>query len=74
MHTKKIENGFANFKADQWKNWFVLNQSIVAVSILYGLYLYKHVQCSALVQFHMNRLAHQYCFIVEQEFGKDKVS
>ena len=81
---RKIDNGFSNFKAEQWKNWILIYSLVCFKPVLsnsqYSLWA-LFVQACALLCSHVisneslhlaDRLIHQYCSSFEQEFGKEK--
>ena len=71
---RKVESGFSNFKAEQWKNWILVFSIICfkpvlsssqACSLLCSRVLTKHATN------HADMLIHHYCSLFEAEFGKE---
>ena len=80
----KVEHGFANLKADEWKNW-ILIFSLVALKPLVDSSIYSlwtlfvqacSLLCSRVITFdaieRADKLIHKYCCSFEDTFGKDK--
>ena len=76
---RKVENGFANFKAQQWKNW-ILMYSIVCFKPVLSPTEYSmsvvfvqacSLLCSRVITHNAIELADDtYCCLFEREFGK----
>ena len=78
----KVENGFANFKAEQWKNWILIYSIVCFKSMLsatqYSMWLVFVQACSLLCSLAItydgiilsDRLIHEYC-LFQEEFGKE---
>ena len=81
---RKIENGFANFKAEQWKNWILIYSVVCFKTVLsaskYSMWLVFVQACSLLCSRAIthdgivlaDRLIHEYCCLFEEEFGKEQ--
>lgn len=81
---RKVENGFANFKAQQWKNWILIYSIVCFKPVLsateYSMWVVFVQACSLLcsrVITHnaivlADQLIHKYCCLFEREFGKHK--
>ena len=80
----KVEHGFANLKAEEWKNW-ILIFSLVALKPLVDRSIYSlwilFVQACSLLRSRVitsdaieraDKLIHKYCCLFEEVFGKDK--
>ena len=80
---RKIDNGFSNFKAEQWKNWILIYSLVCFKPVLsnsqYSLWVLFVQACSLLCSHAISneslrladRLIHQYCSSFEHEFGKE---
>lgn len=81
---KKIEDGFKNFKADQWKNWILIYSLVCYKNILssnaYTLWVSFVQACEILCSYAVtsesiqraDQLLYQYCCGFEREFGKEE--
>lgn len=81
---RKVESGFANFKAAQWKNWILIYSIVCFKSVLsptqYLMWLVFVQACSLLCSRAItqdgiilaDRLIHEYCCLFEEEFGKEQ--
>ena len=80
---RKVQSGFSNFKAEQWKNWVLIYSIICFKPILspplYSMWLIFVEACSLLCSrviaknaiSRADLLIHQYCCLFEAEFGKE---
>ena len=79
---RKVESGFSNFKAEQWKNWILLYSTVCFKQVLsdaqYSMWLVFVEACSLLCSRAISKnaisradlLIHHYCCLFEAEFGK----
>ena len=80
---QKVESGFSNFKAEQWKNWILLCSIICFKPVLsgsqYSMWL-VFVEACSLLRSHVisknaiscaDMLIHHYFCLFEAEFGKE---
>ena len=79
----KVENGFANFKAEQWKNWILIYSIVCFKSMLsasqYSMWLVFVQACSLLCSGAItfdgiilsDRLINENCCLFQEEFGKE---
>ena len=81
---RKVESGFAHFKAEQWKNWILIYSIVCFKSVLtdsqYAMWL-VFVQacsllCSRIITQHgitlADELIHKYCCLFQEEFGRSE--
>lgn len=76
---RKVDNGFSNFKAEQWKNWIMIYSLVCFKPVLsnsqYSLWVLFVQACSLLCSYAISneslcladRLINQYCSSFEQE-------
>ena len=81
---RKVENGFANFKAEQWENWILIYSVVCFKSVLsasqYSMRLVFVQACSLLCSRAItydgiilsDRLIHEYCCLFQEEFGGER--
>ena len=80
----KIESRFANFKAEQWKNWILIYSIVCFRSVLsqplYSLWL-VFVEACFLLCSHVitsngialaDELIHKYCCLFQERFGREE--
>ena len=81
----KIESRFANFKAEQWKNWILIYSIVCFRSVLsqplYSLWLVVFVEACFLLCSHVitsngialaDELIHKYCCFFQERFGREE--
>ena len=81
---RKVESGFANFKAEQWKNWTLIYSIICFKSVLndslYSMWLVFVQACALLCSRAISQdgitladeLIHKYCCLFQEQFGTEE--